>query len=353
MLKRKASAILCLLTLVAAHAAAAERLPFDVAAVGLHELSRERVLEGIVEAVKESTVSAETSGRIAEINFDVGDYVPKGSVILRIRSKQQRAQVARAEADVREARARYAEATKDFRRVGDLYANDLVPKAQFDAAKAALDATKARLEATQAALEQVREQREYTVIRAPYAGIVTARHVEVGETANPGQPLMSGFSLDELRVRVDVPQQLVNTIRERRAARVFLPEARHESIDAQDIAVFPYAAEGSNTFTVRVRLPVGIKHLLPGMLVKVAFETGRHKRLLVPKTAVVYRSEVVGVYVVNPDASVRFRQIRPGHEIAEDMIEVLAGLEAGEKIALDPLRAGVYLKETTPGNLGE
>ena len=84
-------------------------LSFATATVASQDIVRERVLDGTVEAVNQSTVSAQISGRIAAIYYDVDDYVPKGSVILRFRDTEQRAQVAKAEADVREAQAHLAE----------------------------------------------------------------------------------------------------------------------------------------------------------------------------------------------------------------------------------------------------
>lgn len=331
-------------TLAAAVSVLAQQVPLDTVTVALHDMVRERVLDGVVEPVRESTVSAQTAGRIAEIQFDVDDFVPRGAVILRLRDTEQRARVAQAEADVRRAEAAYVEAQENFKRISDLFDRKVVSRADFDSAKARLDSTKAASESSRAALEQAQEQLEYTVIRAPFAGVVTARHVEVGETASVGQALMSGFSLEQLRVRVDVPQRTVNAIRSTRRARVVRPDDREGEIRTEDITVFPYASEGSNTFRVRVNLPPRTADLYPGMLVKVAFEVGREQRLVVPRQAVLRRSEVVGVYVVKQDGTVSLRQIRPGRDTDDAMIEVLAGLEPGERIAVDALKAAVYLK---------
>lgn len=344
-------AVLSVLTVTAiGDTAQGVELPFATAVASSRAVVRERVLDGTVEAVNQSTVSAQISGRIAAIYYDVDDYVPKGSVILRFRDTEQRAQVAKGEADVREAQARLAEAEKTLERVEKLHATKLISKADLDRARANRDASRSRLEAAQAVLAQAREQLAYTVVRAPYAGIVTARHVEIGESATPGKPLMTGFSLEQLRVRVDVPQQMVEQIRTISKAHVILPSgAGAESIAAQGITVFPYANRESNTFAVRVRLPDNIAHLFPGMLVKVAFEVGRRTSLAIPAKALVYRSEVTGVYVVKEDGTVVLRQVRPGREADNGMIEILAGLSEGERIALDPVRAGVYLKEAISG----
>ena len=85
------------------------------------------------------------------------------------------------------------------------------------------------------------------------------------------------------------------------------------------------------------------------MFAKVAFVVGETTRLRVPAEAVVHRSEVTAVYVTGPDGSIAFRHIRAGRS-EEGMTEVLAGLSEGERVALDPIRAGVYLKEARAGN---
>ncbi len=85
--------------------------------------------------------------------------------------------------------------------------------------------------------------------------------------------------------------------------------------------------------------------LFPGMYVKVGFLTGEVERLLIPRSALVRRSEVSGVYVLDGEGDIRLRQVRQGRQYGEDQIEILAGLEVGEQVALDPIAAGVYLKE--------
>ena len=100
------------------------------------------------------------------------------------------------------------------------------------------------------------------------------------------------------------------------------------------MTIFPYAHSASNTFRVRLDLPQGQFALYPGMFVKVAFVVGDARRLLVPTTALVRRSEVTGVYVVDDEDRVRMRQVRVGGQFGE-RTEVLSGLREGERVALD------------------
>ena len=331
----------CLLTAAPALLAAAE-LPFPVATVQLQTRPDEQILDGVVEAVNQSTVSAQTAGRVETIMVDVNDFVPQGAPIIRIRNIEQRAGLEQAQASLREAEARYLEAQAEYNRMRGIYERQLVSRAQMDAATAGFNAAKAKLDAAQAGVAQAKESLGYTIINAPYSGIVLERHVQLGETVQPGKPLMTGFSLDELRVVANVPQRLIVPVRQYKQARVLLPNGR-KSAAADRLTFFPYADPQSNVFKVRVYLPKKTEGLYPGMFVKTAFRIGEEQRLTAPRQALTQRGEVSGVYVVR-DGKVSLRQVRPGR-IEGETVEILAGLEPGEQVALDPIQAGVHLKE--------
>ena len=319
---------------------AAGSVPLESFVVKAERTPLERQLDGTIEAVNQGTVAAQTSGRVAAILYDVNDFVPAGAVIVRLRATEQRVGMLQAQAGLREATAREAEAQTRYQRIADMYDRKVVAKAMLDEATANRDAAVARLAAAKAALESAQEGVAYTEIRAPYAGIVTKRNVEVGETVSPGTPVMSGLSLQFLRVAVDVPQSIVEQVRRIRKAAVYVNGRR---IEATKLTVFPEAATPSNTFRARLELPENAADLYPGMFVKVAFVVGDADRLLVPASALVERSEVTAVYVVDASGRTSLRQIRPGHRF-DDKVEVLAGLGAGERVAADPIAAMKRLK---------
>ena len=327
-------------------AAEAQQLPFDTALAEIDEAPQERFLDGTVEAVNQATMSAQTSGRIAEVFYDVDDYVEPGDAIVRFTDVEQQSSLRQAEAALAEAVARQRQAEEDFERVSGLLESGSASQREYDQSLAARDAAAARVEAARSSVSSAKQQVEYTLVRAPYAGIVTERHVEVGETVGVGQPLMSGLSLEALRVVVDVPQQVATEVRKNPVAFIITDEGR---VEASSVTIFPFAHSASNTFRVRLELPAGQFGLYPGMFVKVAFVVGESRRLLVPAEALVRRNEVTGVYVVGGDDSVRLRQIRVGRTFA-DRAEILAGLSAGERIATDPVSAGIYLKTRSARN---
>lgn len=334
---RFAGALALGIAALAAHAA----VPFATIPVAFEKAPRERIFDGTVEAVNQATVSAQTSGRVAEILYDVDDFVEAGSVIMRFTDTDQRAALKNAQGALQESDARFTQAESEYQRISSMFENGTVAKARFDQAKANYDAAKARLESARAGVASAEEQLDRTVVRAPYAGIVSQRHVQVGETVRPGQPLMSGLSLDQLRVSVDVPQSMIDPVRKIGRAVVY---ANGKEIPGQSLTFFPVADAATNTFRVRVNLPAGSATLYPGSFVKVGFVVGETERLLVPLAAVVHRSELTAVYVVDDHDHVVLRQIRTGR-VHGDRVEVLAGLAAGEIVATDPVGAGVYLKE--------
>lgn len=323
--------------------------PLSLVPVLHQNIAKEQIVDGKVEAVQQSTVSAQTSGQVLEVYFDSDQMVKKGDVLMRFKDAEQKANLAAVQAQVKEARARVASANKDYQRVKQLQEKKVMSKADLDKALANIQAARARLAAVQAKVKQVREQLDYTVVKAPFSGIVIERHIEAGEMANPGQPLMTGFSIEKLRVVAAVPQNMIEAVREHQKARVLLStHAAIRSLDSETITILPYSEQG-HSFKVRVELPTETQGLYPGMFVKVAFVMGSEKSLVLPQNAIAMRGEVRAAYVVKDaeaeELTFSMRQVRLGQVFRNGMVEVLAGLLPGEQVAYDPVRASVMLKE--------
>ena len=315
--------------------------PLPTVRVAPGRMPLERYLDGTIEAVNQGTISAQTSGRVLEVLYDVNDFMPAGAVIVRLNATEQRAGLEQAQAALTEATTREAEAAKQFERIAELLERRLVSRQQYDQALAERDAAVARSAAARGALAAAREGVRYTEVRAPYAAVVARRHVEPGETVQPGTPLLSGLSLQYLRVNVDLPQGLVGSVRVIRRAAIHVDGRR---IEATRLTLSPQAAPGTSTFRARLDLPENAADLYPGMLVKTSFVVGETKRLLIPAAALVARSELQSVYVLAGDGQVTLRQVRTGHRF-DERIEVLAGLVPGELVVTDPLAALERLRE--------
>ena len=325
---------------VAAAAFAASAQPLQTAEVEYREVDLTYAADAIVEAVKQSTVAAQVTGRIVEIKYDVGDYVKKGQVIVRIDETEASQVVAGSEAQVAQAQAAYENARVEVQRARELATQRFISQAALDKTEAAFRVAEAQLRAAHAGASQASTAKAYTTVVAPYSGVVAARHVELGEMAAPGKPLMTGFDPRDMRVIATVPQYKVADVRASPRAMVEVPSL-NKWIEARGITVLPSADPRTHATRVRLDLPEQVRDVYPGMFARAYFTVGRARKLVVPVAAVVKRSEVTGVYVVKPDGQVSFRQVRLGEPAGQGDIEVLAGVSTGERVALDPVKAGM------------
>lgn len=314
--------------------------PVATAIAEVREVDLSVSAEAVVEAVRQSTVSAQVSGRIVDIRFDVGDRVQKGEVIVRIDERAASQAVAATEAQAREAEAALVNARAQLERTRQLLAQKFVSQAALDKAEADHKAAEARFKATLAGAGAAQTERSFATIVAPYSGIVSARHVQLGEMAAPGKPLLTGFDPAGLRVVATVPSSQVPAIQAGARARIEVPSFGRW-IDVKSVTVVPSADPRTHTTQVRLELPPDVKGVLPGVFARAHFVTGQAPRLLVPREAVIRRSEVTGVYVVDADGVPRLRQVRLGTAADDRSVEVLSGLRAGERVALEPVKAGM------------
>ena len=317
----------------------AESIESEVAK--LKQVSTTYVLEGVVEAEQSSTISAQTAGKIQQIHFDVNDQVQKNEVIVVIDNQQQASSLKQAEATLKEAIARRQEAQSEFNRVEKVYREKLVAKSAFDKASAELKAARARVESAQAATTQARQQFEYTLVRAPFSGILTNREVEPGESVEVGTRLVSGVSLERLRVLTHVPQSILKAVRHHRHAIIITDDSE---IISTDMTFFPFADPKSHSFALRVRLSEVDNDLLPGMHVKVAMEVEREEKVVIPFNSVAFRGEVTAVYV-QQGQNLYFRHVRLGRRLQNNEVVVVAGIAPGELIVTDPVAAAKAIKQ--------
>jgi RND family efflux transporter MFP subunit len=310
------------------------------AAVEMREVDLDYSAEAVVEAVRQSTVSAQIAGRIVDLRFDVGDTVKKGEVIARIDERAVSQAEAASVAQVREAQAALANARAQYERNKQLLAQKFISQAALDQSEANYKSAQARVTALLAGAGQAATERSFATIVAPYSGVVSARHVELGEMAAPGKPLFTGFDPSTLRVVANVPQTQVAAIQAGSKARVEVPSLGRW-VEVKSIVVVPSADPRTHTTRIRLELPEDVRGVYPGVYARAHFVIGRALKLLVPRAAILRRSEVTAVYVVDDKGAPRLRQVRLGEAGDETYVEVLAGLEPGERVALEPVKAGM------------
>jgi RND family efflux transporter MFP subunit len=318
--------------------------PLALAPVQYREVEQTYSVDGVVEATRQSTVSAQISGRVKAIFFDVGDRVSKGQILLKIDEREADQALAGSRAQLSQAQAALQNARLNYERSQELFKQKFISQAALDKAKSDYEMAKAQAEASEAGAQQSALAQSYTSVIAPYAGVVSARMVEMGEMVTVGKPLMTGFDPSQLRVIANVSQDRLKDIGTRPEVTVEVP-ALQRWVKAASVTVQPSADLRTHSTQVRIDLPSNQSNLYPGMFVRTHFVVGKENKLLIPASAVVRRSEVVAVYVVDEQGTPRLRQVRLGEANAQNEIEVLAGLNVGERVAREAVKAGMLASE--------
>ena len=329
-----------------APASAGPQVP--VVAVGAQAVAGSAEFDGSLQAVRQSVLSAQASGRIATLSVKAGDRVKAGQVLAVIDDRATQAGVAQAQAGVAQAQASLANARAAYERTKELRAQGFIAQAALDSALAQYRAAEAGAAAARAGQTQASVAQGFTRLTAPYDGWVLATHAEAGALAMPGAPILTVYAPQPIRAVVHVPASQQPLALAASQVEVQLPGTDKWVSPAAKTTV-PAADPVSQTVEWRLNLSdADGAGQVPGRQVKVRFVGSAAQtapqRLVVPATALLRRGELTGVYVVTAkgDAAKGFalRAVRTGATHGEG-VEVLAGLKAGDQVALDPVRAGL------------
>jgi RND family efflux transporter MFP subunit len=302
------------------------------------------VLDGVVQAVKQSTIAAQTTGRIATFTVKAGDKVRAGQVLATIDDREAQVGMQHAQAQVNQADADLRNAQAQMERTRDLQAQGFISKAALDTADAQYQSAKAQREQAAASTRQSALAQGYTRVTAPLDGWVLQTFAQAGDLAVPGSPLLVVYAPQPLRAVVQVPASRSQAVRQARQTAVLVESGQGvtQSIAPLNRLEVPSSDPVSQTTEWRMDLPAKeASTLLPGQQVRVSFmgaDMGTSAaHLLVPAAAVVRRGELSAVYVAS-GKTFALRAVRLGR-VSTEGVEVLAGLHAGEVVATDPVRA--------------
>ncbi len=325
----------CALLLVSAGALAGPQVP--VVTVGAQRVSTGYEIDGVVEAVRQATVSAQATGRVATLQVKVGDKVRAGQVLATIDDRDTQTGVARGQAQVAQADAELLNAQANVQRTRDLRQQGFVSQAALDVAESQFKAAQAARAGAGAGAQQARLAQSFTQVTAPFDGYVLETLAQAGDLAVPGKPVATVYAPQPLRVVVQVPASMAQTAR----------TAKSIELQAGDAWVQPAAQQGvtaadpvSQTLTWKMDVPTSAAaQMMPGQQTRVRFVGGSAQRMLVPLAAVLRRGELTGVYVAN-DKGFVLKAVRAGAQHG-DTVEVLAGLKAGDAVAVNAVQAGL------------
>ena len=335
---------------------------------------------GYVTARREATVSAQIIGTVTEVLFEEGEHVKNGQVLARLDDTQYkaqlnaaRAQAAAAQAQAAQSQAQLAQAQRDAQRMESVAARGLVSSQQAEQARtqatvdrAALLTAQRNAQAADAQVVAAQVNYDYTVVRAPFDGVITDKAAQVGEIVSPYSS-GSGFTrtgiatvvdMDSLEVDVDVNEAYIGRVKADMPVEAVLDAYPDWKIPAHVIAIIPSADRSKATVKVRIALEQKDPRIVPDMGVRVSFleqrrdNTQKLSGVLVPADVVAQRDGGSVVFVIDGDRA-RRTPVTVGAQL-NDMRQITQGLNAGQSVVKAPppnLADGAKIKpETTNTN---
>ena len=314
---------------------AAPQVP--VLTLGARAVSTGSELDGVVEAVRQATVAAQATGRVASLLVKVGDKVRAGQVLATIDDRDTQTGVARSQAQVTQAEAELANAQAHVQRTRELRKQGFVSQAALDAAETQYKAAQAARAGAGAGAQQARLAQSFTQVTAPFDGYVMETLTQAGDLAVPGKPVAVVYAPQPLRVVVQVPASLGAQARSAQRIELQIGNQWVQPAAQQGVAA---ADPVSQTLTWKMDVPAALSdQLMPGQQTRVRFVGGTAQRMVVPQAAVLRLGELTAVYVA-ADKGFVLKAVRLGPTHAEQ-VEVLAGLKAGDAVAVNAIQAGL------------
>jgi len=303
---------------------------------------------GTVRAAQTSQLASQMMGNIVAVRAHEGERVEAGQVLVLIDDTQLRAAVDQATAaelaaqkDVSAAESELALAQSTLNRYQQLYEKKSVSPQEFDeirtraqSAEARRDMAKAALAQANAALAQAQTSLSYTRIRAPFSGVVTERKADPGTLASPGMPILTLEDTRNYRLEVTVDETDVRLVHRGQSTRVNIDALGSMEISGEVAQIVPAADPGSRSFLVKIELPKDA-HPRSGLFGRAEFPRGERFALLIPRTAIIERGQLQGVYVIDSEQIADLHYVTLGRTSSQQ-VEVLSGLEGGEKIIAAP-----------------
>ena len=276
-------------------------------------------LPGTVRAVESAQLAPKIMGAVESIPVALGQRVKRGDALARLSAGEINAKLSQAETGL-------AQAERDLKRERALLAKEA---STADTVRNLED----RKRIAQAIVDEARAMLRYTTIAAPFDGVVIRKLANEGDLAAPGHPLLALENPARLRVEADVPESLP-----RLAIGDVVPiragGAEDGEIAGKLAEVAPASDAATRTFLVKIDLPANVAALQPGQFVKIAWPDGKNENLVVPASAVSLFGQMERLFVAGDNGRANLRVVKTGAR-RNDMIEILAGLSAGEKVVID------------------
>ncbi|MBA5763948.1 efflux RND transporter periplasmic adaptor subunit [Vibrio sp. 404] len=292
------------------------------------ELPAVREFAGRVVANQRASIGARLTATVAEVLVDVGDEVKQGDVLLRLESDDLDARVQQTEQALSSAQARLNIARKEYARMKELFNKKLIPVSQYDQADSALKSAYADFNQQKAAVVEAETTFGFSVITAPFDGVITQKPVNQGDIATAGMLLLSMYNPESLLIEVNVSESVLPKIALGEMLSVTLPSYKIALL-TQINEITPAADSGSRSYLIRLGFKTD-KTLYPGSYAKVMVETDTDKVLKVPVEAIYQVGQLDYVRIIK-EGKLQTRLIQVGEDY-----RVRKGLVEGDVVVLNP-----------------
>ncbi len=297
-----------------------------------HPLRRTLTFPGSVEAQTASTLASTVAGLVVEFPAKEGTRVKRGQLLAKLRSTPTELALEAQKASLREAQARWRQAANTLDRIKQLHAEGVASQQQLDDAQSEHNAWVGRSDALKADIARLEDELERMNVRSALAGVVVRERTEVGQWMAIGGPVVDLLAIDEMEVRLDVPERHFPDLRVGASAEVTLESLPGFRLTGRIIAIIPQADPLARTFPVKVQVSNERGKLGAGMLARVSFTAGEvYQATIVPKDAVVAKGERRVLYRINGSSKVEEVPVETGAG-AGLWIEVRGGVRPGDKV---------------------
>jgi RND family efflux transporter MFP subunit len=293
-------------------------------------LTQKITANGSLAAWQEAIIGAEANGlKITEVRVNVGDRVQRGDVLAVLQADTLRAELAQAEAALAEANASAQEAKAQSDRARNLQQQGFFSNAQLSQTLAADASAQARVQSARAMVQLQTVRLSQTQVRAPDAGVISARQASVGSVVGAGTELFRLIRQGRIEWRAEVTAAEIGRIRV--GAPVQVKAASGQMLQGKVRMVSPSVDAQTRNAIVYVDLPSATGSARAGMYAQGEIALGQSQAITVPQSAVVVRDGFSYVYTVGADQKVSQLKVQTGRQ-SGDRVEVLSGLKADARV---------------------
>jgi len=304
----------------------------EIATLEPVDVASRYVTSGTVTSDHRVLISSRISGYILKLSVREGDHVKKGQVLVRLDPVNARQSLVQAVADL-------SDAESDLKRYESLYRDHAASRQRLDRARL-------RYKLARSQVAQARNKLGYAEVRSPVHAVVVDKRLSRGDLAQPGAAILVLEDPTSLLVKTYVSEQFVSGIHVGDTVQIEIPSIQSH-VPGTVRQVVAAADAISHQFLIKIALQDS-PAIHPGMYAQVGFAVGTRKALMLPHASLIERAGLHGVYVVDSKGIAHYRQVRLGLKSADNLIEVLAGLYAGDRIAWHgnpPLQTGMTVRE--------